>query len=153
MLKKWNSWLMQVKHLEDVKIERCYKPGNIGHSVLYQLHCFADASTLGMGVVIYLRMSDDHGNVHCSCVMGKSRVAPLKTMTIPRMELTAATLAVKLSKLVDEQLDFPKRKYISGQTVQQYFATSLTPRLDSKPLSPIDLPSSTPIQLLINGIM
>ncbi|XP_061191695.1 uncharacterized protein LOC133199905 [Saccostrea echinata] len=129
MLKKWNSWLMQVKHLEDVKIERCYKPGNIGHSVLYQLHCFADASTLGMGVVIYLRMSDDHGNVHCSFVMGKSRVAPLKTMTIPRMELTAATLAVKLSRLVDEQLDFPIEKthfWTDSTTVLRYIANTKT---------------------------
>jgi hypothetical protein len=101
---------VHVKHLEDVKIERCQKPWNIGHSVLYQLNCFADASTLGMEVVIYLRMSDDHGNVHCSFTMGKSRVAPLKTMTIPRMELAASTLAVRLSRLVDEQLDFPLEK-------------------------------------------
>jgi transposase InsO family protein len=82
-----------------------------------------------MGVVVYLRTSDEHGNVHCSFVMGKSRVAPLKAMTIPRMELAAATLAVKLSRLVDEQLDFPIEKihfWTDSTTVLRYIANTKT---------------------------
>ena len=40
---------------------------------------------------------DESGKVNCSLVMGKARVAPLKYITIPRMELVAATLSVKVS--------------------------------------------------------
>ena len=39
--------------------------------------------------------------------MGKSRVTPLKTVTIPRLELTAATLAVKVDKQIRDELDLP----------------------------------------------
>ncbi|XP_022335109.2 uncharacterized protein LOC111131734 [Crassostrea virginica] len=126
-LQNWNNWLAQVKYLENVKIERCYKPENFGCILSYQLHCFADASMLGMGIVIYLRISDSLGKVHCSFVMGKSRVAPLKTLTIPRMELTAATLAVKLSKLVDDQLEFPIEKihfWTDSMSVLRYIANT-----------------------------
>lgn len=129
VLRNWNSWLTQVKQLEDVKIERCYKPKNLGHIASYQLHCFADASELGMGVVIYLRITDENKKVHCSFVMGKSRVAPLKSMTIPRMELAAATLAVKLSKLVDDQLDYPIEKihfWTDSMSVLRYIANTKT---------------------------
>jgi hypothetical protein len=62
-------------------------------------------------------------------VMGKSRVAPLKAMTIPRMELAAATQAVKLSRLVDEQLDFPIEKihfWTDSTTVLRYIANTKT---------------------------
>lgn len=129
LLRNWNSWLTQVKQLEDVRIERCYKPKNFGHLASYQLHCFADASELGMGVVIYLRITDENKVVHCSFVMGKSRVAPLKSMTIPRMELAAATLAVKLSKLVDDQLDYPIEKihfWTDSMSVLRYIANTKT---------------------------
>jgi hypothetical protein len=44
---------------------------------------------------------------HSSLVMGKARVAPLKTVTVPRLELTAATLAVKVDKQIREELDIP----------------------------------------------
>ncbi|XP_052706784.1 uncharacterized protein LOC128182227 [Crassostrea angulata] len=129
VLRNWNSWLTQVKQLEDVRIERCYKPKNFGHLASYQLHCFADASELGMGVVIYLRITDENKVVHCSFVMGKSRVTPLKSMTIPRMELAAATLAVKLSKLVDDQLDYPIEKihfWTDSMSVLRYIANTKT---------------------------
>lgn len=61
-----------------------------------ELHHFADASTEGYGTASYLRLTGSNDNVHCTLIMGKSRVAPLKTVRVPRLELTAAVLAVKV---------------------------------------------------------
>ena len=44
---------------------------------------------------------------HCSILFGKSRVAPLKPVTIPRMELTATTLAARLDKHLRRELSIP----------------------------------------------
>ena len=44
---------------------------------------------------------------HCSIIFGKSRVAPLKPVTIPRMELTATTLAARLDKHLRRELSIP----------------------------------------------
>jgi hypothetical protein len=59
-----------------------------------QLHLFSDAAQkIGYGVVAYLRFKNDSGQVHCSIVMGKSRVVPSKPVsTVPRLELIAATV-------------------------------------------------------------
>ncbi|CAC5358790.1 unnamed protein product [Mytilus coruscus] len=46
-LKKWNDWLDQLSDLENVRIDRCYKPKNFGKVVSSQLHCFSDASEIG----------------------------------------------------------------------------------------------------------
>lgn len=42
---------------------------------------------------------------HCTLLIGRSRVAPLKFVSIPRLELTAATLPVKISKMLKNQLN------------------------------------------------
>ena len=75
-----------------------------------QLHHFSDASEVGYGAASYLRFVDHKGRIHCRLVMAKSRVVPLKTTTIPRMELTAAVVSVKLHKFITEQLDLPINK-------------------------------------------
>ena len=67
---------------------------------------------MGYGAASYLRLVDDKGRIHCGLVMAKSRVAPLKTVTIPRMELTAAVVSVKLHKFITEQLDLPINKTV-----------------------------------------
>ena len=54
----------------------------------------------GEGITTYLRQIDVLGNVHCALVIAKARVVPLKSITIPRLELTAAVLSVKISKLL-----------------------------------------------------
>lgn len=61
---------------------------------------FAGASDTGYGTVTYILIKNDKGDKHCSFLMAKSRVAPLKQITIPRMELTAAVVAVKIDKMM-----------------------------------------------------
>ena len=65
----------------------------------------SDASRDGFGAVSYLRQSDREGRVHCSFVISKSRVAPLRTATIPRLELCAAVLSTQLDNLIRRELD------------------------------------------------
>ena len=55
----------------------------------------------------YLLSKNDQGEEHVSFLMGKSRVAPLKQITIPRMELTAAMIAVKMDRMVRKELEVP----------------------------------------------
>ncbi|XP_073237544.1 uncharacterized protein [Porites lutea] len=66
----------------------------------------SDASQVGYGQCSYLRLVDENGRIHCSLVMGKARVAPLKTVTILGLELTAATVSVRVASMLKEELDY-----------------------------------------------
>ena len=66
-----------------------------------QLHHFADASEYAYGSVSYLRLVNGTGQVSCSFMLAKSRLTPLKSTTIPRLELEAAVEDVKLDKNSD----------------------------------------------------
>ena len=76
----------------------------------YELHDFADASISGYEQCSYLRVKDLDGNVNVSLVMGKSRVAPLKITTIPRLELTAAVVSAKVGVMFQEELNYANLK-------------------------------------------
>ena len=67
---------------------------------------FCDASLVGYGAVCYVRTIATDQTTNCVFCIGKSRVAPLKLVSVPRLELTAATLAVKLSAFVCNQLEY-----------------------------------------------
>ena len=86
-LQRWGIWLKELPKLEQFTIERCFKPPNFGSVISCQLHHFSDASTIAYGAVSYLRLVNAEHEVHCSFVMGKSRLSPLRPITIPRMEL------------------------------------------------------------------
>ncbi|KAK3741910.1 hypothetical protein QZH41_006255 [Actinostola sp. cb2023] len=84
-------------------VPRCLKPEGFEVDSA-ELHHFADASEHDYGAVSYLRLVDTTGTPHCSFLMSKSRLAPLKSTTIPRLELAAAVEAVKLDKLLCKEL-------------------------------------------------
>ena len=69
------------------------------------MHYFCDASECGYEQATYLRMMNNLEKVHCSLIFNKSRVAAVKYVSIPRLKLTAATLSVKISKMLWEELD------------------------------------------------
>eukprot|EP00112_Aurelia_sp_Birch-Aquarium-sp1_P026656 Seg960.8 transcript_id=Seg960.8/GoldUCD/mRNA.D3Y31 product="hypothetical protein" protein_id=Seg960.8/GoldUCD/D3Y31 len=104
-LKEWENWLDDLTKLKQIEVKRCYTETGIGSAVKNQLHHFSDASDMGYGSITYLRLVNNNCDLSCSFVLAKSRLAPLKRVTIPRLELTAATLAVKLDSMMKRELD------------------------------------------------
>ena len=92
--------------LKDVKLSRCYKPEGFGQVVSCSLHQFSDASENGYGQVVYVRLVNATGKIHCSLVIAKSRIAPIKYILIPRLELAAAVLSMKMSAIIRKELQY-----------------------------------------------
>ncbi|XP_062712285.1 uncharacterized protein LOC115269273 [Aedes albopictus] len=69
-----------------------------------QLHGFSDASEMAYGAVIYSRARHDAGNIFVNLVAAKTRVAPIKQVSLPRLELSAAALLAELMQRVTQAL-------------------------------------------------
>ena len=69
-----------------------------------ELHAFSDASISGYGVGVYVRVRYVASVVKCSFLLVKARVAPIKFVSMPRLELTAAVLAAKVTNYVINEL-------------------------------------------------
>lgn len=101
---QWINWLADLKGLSIFQVSRCLKPHGFGPPTHAQLHHFADASEGGYGMVTYVRLQNIQGDVHVCFLLGKAREAPLKPVTIPRVEFTAAVLAIRIDKMVKAEL-------------------------------------------------
>lgn len=109
---QWTKWLTELHLLSDFEVSRCFKAPMFEVPVSFQLHHFADASESGHGTVSYLLLKNSRNVLHCSFVLGKARVAPIKPVTIPRMELTAAVMAVRIDKMLQAEIEFPLKHTI-----------------------------------------
>ncbi|VDI08597.1 Hypothetical predicted protein [Mytilus galloprovincialis] len=114
---KWERWKQDLIDLELLKINRCFKPVDFGEVKFIEFHHFSDASSNGYGQCSYVRLFNFKQQVHCALVIGKSRVVPLKPITIPRLELTAAVISVKISAILRDELEY------SDKNVTEYFWT------------------------------
>lgn len=94
--REWSEWQVQLSLLTTIRIPRWLGVAPVGN---YILHGFADASESAYGAVIYIRLETPDG-IKIRLVTAKSRVAPVKTVTIPRLELCAAVLLGKLLQCV-----------------------------------------------------
>ncbi|KAL9960110.1 hypothetical protein ACROYT_G033517 [Oculina patagonica] len=104
---RWEKWKEELPKLSQLAVKRCVKPADLGELKTVELHNFADASQFAFGAVSYLRLVDTKDNACCSFLMGKSRLAHVKPMTVPRLELSAAVLAVQLDKTLKTELEIP----------------------------------------------
>nr|XP_029733938.1 uncharacterized protein LOC115269400 [Aedes albopictus] len=97
---EWQAVKQSLSQLEAIRIPRCIFPcrGRI------QLHGFCDASEQAYGAVVYARTTDDNGNVSVVLVAAKSRVAPIKQISLPRLELNGAHLLTDLMRQITEAL-------------------------------------------------
>ena len=105
ILPLWEKWRTELPLLEKLKLPRCLKPSEFGDPVKTEIHSFSDASDNGIGQISYVRMINQRNEVHVSFLMAKSRVAPIKPISIPRLELTAAVVSVNVTRMLKSELD------------------------------------------------
>ena len=97
---RWDKWWREVRSVSTLKIPRCYSP-KIPQSTV-ELHVFCDASSKAFAAVAYLRvLSQDEADT--AFVSAKTRMAPLKPMSIPRLELQAAVMGSRLAQRIKSQ--------------------------------------------------
>lgn len=96
VIKEWNDWRDGLKRLQQVKIPRWTPTRQV-----IAIHGFADASEVAYGAVVYLQSNSTDGMI---MLASKSRIAPTKGLTIPRMELCAALVLARLIEAVSGSL-------------------------------------------------
>ena len=99
----WENWKESMCRLKKVAIPRCVlrEPDCADK----QLHIFCDASEVGYGAAAYVRINLGPGAYDSNLLMAKARVAPIKQVTIPRLELSAAVLATRLFNFIRREID------------------------------------------------
>ncbi|UYV62862.1 hypothetical protein LAZ67_2002175 [Cordylochernes scorpioides] len=98
--KRWSEELDHVKKLEFPRYAKVTRSENL------ELHVFGDSSKKAYATVAYLRGVQD-GVVHVSLLAAKTRVAPLRSITIPRLELLACLLSARLTTTIVRALARP----------------------------------------------
>ena len=82
---KIKSWLKDLDNVKNIKVYRCIQMNsNNGHKSDLSVHTFVDASSIAYGAVVYIKTSDDK-NISVSIVAAKGRVAPLQSLSTPRL--------------------------------------------------------------------
>lgn len=99
LVQEWNTYREELALLTKVRIPRWLRSKSKDK---LELHGFSDASKIAYSAVVYLRVVNDVDEVHVSLLVARTRVAPVKQVSIPRLELCGAVL---LSKLLIETAD------------------------------------------------
>lgn len=109
----WLLWVQKLPEIENINIDRWYGV-SYNPEVEFELHTFVDASEEAYAAIVYLRVLVGSSSC-CRIVSAKSRTAPVKALTIPRLELNAAVLGTRLAISVQKQqtICFTKRYFWS----------------------------------------
>ena len=102
---KWKNWKDSLSLLEDLEIPRMYVPASLTSVDYAAIHIYSDASEKAISAVAYVKTVDKKGSSHVGFIMGKSKVAPSRGHTIPRLELCAAVLATEVAEVILDNFD------------------------------------------------
>ena len=102
---KWLEWTSCLPAISNLNIPRCLYSSGLSQAKSLEIHNFCDASSFAYGACSYLKIVDKNDISLYSFLMGKARLAPIKTVSIPRLELTAAVLSVRLNAAMKRALN------------------------------------------------
>ena len=97
-IKSIQTWIDNYMCSPPIEIPRCLTL-DVATRKAYELHVFTDASQLAYGAVAYARIISENG-VSCSFLMSKAKVAPIKQLSIQKLELQAAVLGTRLAHFI-----------------------------------------------------
>ncbi|GFX57456.1 DUF1758 domain-containing protein [Trichonephila clavipes] len=108
-MEEWQNFYqtLSLSKVNNFKIPRCIL---LPATVRIEIHGFSDVSEHAYAAVVYIKCFNESGQSQNSLLCSKSRVTPLKTLTIPRSELSAALLLSRLIKKVVPILQLPIHK-------------------------------------------
>ena len=99
---RWVSFFYEAFEMEHIEFPRSTKPLNaVGAPILV---IFSDASEDAYGACAYVRWRKLDGSYESRLLLAKSRLAPTKKITIPRLELNGALLAARLKKFISKEM-------------------------------------------------
>lgn len=99
LVNRWQRFYLELRRLDSLPIPRKCIPCL---SVRFEIHGFCDASQEAYGAAIYIRSHGKNGHWCTQFLCAKTRVAPLKGSTIPRLELSGALILARLALKVAE---------------------------------------------------
>ncbi|XP_032690541.1 uncharacterized protein LOC116853521, partial [Odontomachus brunneus] len=102
ILQRWQLIYAGIPRLNELYIPRW---SGLTSTARIELHGFADASNVAYAAVVYARVTTASEKIVITLLQGKSRVAPLKTQSVPRLELLGATLLARLLEFVRSELN------------------------------------------------
>ena len=109
------DWCSELRELRTMSISRLYFENGCSNR---RLHIFTDASEEAMCIVAYLQ---DEATLILTYVIGKCRVAPIRHMTIPKLELQAAVYGVRLRKQILNEHDVRIEKILTSHCLFDHF--------------------------------
>ena len=114
---RWIQLFKEMQELDKIRFKRCLVPSE--SSELPVLCVFSDAPQEAFGACAYIRQRRNEDTYSVNFVAAKSRVASLKQLTIPRLELQAAVLASCLAKMIVEEctIQFADIKFFTDSSI------------------------------------
>ncbi|KAK3743580.1 hypothetical protein QZH41_001384 [Actinostola sp. cb2023] len=122
-LNRWQGWKDDLLNLEGVSVPRCYRPKEFGAARRAELHAFSDASQDAVAAAVYLRIFNENNDVTVTLVYGQAKVAPVRSTSIPRLELCGAVMATQAVAKVLKEIDLEIAEvvyYTDSQVVLGY---------------------------------
>ena len=110
--------ISQLEEAKSLRFKRCLVPEGCAEDEDPMLMVLVDGSKMASCALVYGRWKDAEGKFHCRLITGKTRVAPLKKISVPRMELQGAVAGVRLAAKVQEHLKikFKRRKFFTDSS-------------------------------------
>lgn len=124
LLSDWLEYRADLSNLTNYRVPRWMHTRT--SDTTRELHGFSDASKDAYAAVVYIRIIGCNGQVHVNLVTSKTKVAPIKQVSIPRLEVCGAVLLAKLLRKVAEILEIPKdcvRAWIDSSVVLAWLSS------------------------------
>ena len=148
---EWSVWQKELQSLAEFSVPQFYRLVMVS-STSIQLHLFGDASEKAFCTVTYFRFEYPSGERQCAFVAAKTHVASVKPLSIPRLELQAAVLSVRLACMIQKEHDYEVSSTIIGVTAVLLLVRFMESQSDILLSLPTGFRKSLILQSRSNGV-